>query len=64
MKNNYKNRIEECFFVLDFETDRLSSGGKEEYIKLKIVVKELLEMSKVQDKIITDLYNKVKNRKE
>ncbi len=42
-KENLKDRIQDCLFVLDFDTDRMSSGGNEAYRELKNIVIDLYE---------------------
>ena len=42
-KESIKEKIENCLFVLDFDTQRMSTGGRESYNELK--------------KIVVDLYN-------
>lgn len=53
MKNKtMKERIEECFMELDFETDRMSSGGSEAYSRLADIVIELYNDNLKQQEII------------
>lgn len=42
-KKNLKERIQDCLFTLDFDTDRMSSGGNQAYKELKKIVIDLYE---------------------
>lgn len=40
-EKNLKERIQDCLFVLDFDTQRMSSGGNQAYKELKNIVIDL-----------------------
>ena len=40
-KESIKEKIENCLFVLDFDTQRMSTGGRESYNELKKIVVDL-----------------------
>lgn len=42
-KKNLKERIQDCLLALDFDTDRMSSGGNQAYRESKNVVLDLYE---------------------
>lgn len=42
-KKNLKKRIQDCLLALDFDTDRMSSGGNQAYRELKNIVIDLYE---------------------
>ena len=42
-KKNLKERIQDCLLALDFDTDRMSSGGNQAYRELKNIVIDLYE---------------------
>ena len=42
-KENLKERVQDCLLALDFDTDRMSSGGNQAYRELKNIVIDLYE---------------------
>lgn len=40
-KENLKERIQDCLLALDFDTDRMSTSGKQAYRELRNIVVEL-----------------------
>lgn len=42
-KENLKEWIQDCLLALDFDTDRMSSGGNQAYRELKNIVIDLYE---------------------
>lgn len=64
-EKNLKERIQECLFVLDFDTQRMSSGGSQAYRKLKNIVIDLYNDNiKMIDKLKNYELGKSQNEEE
>lgn len=51
-EKNLKERIQDCLFILDFDTQRMSSGGNQAYRELKNIVIDLYNDNiKIIDKL-------------
>lgn len=64
-EKNLKERIQDCLFVLDFDTQRMSSGGNQAYRELKNIVIELYNDNiKIIDKLKNYELDKSQNEEE
>lgn len=64
-KKNLKERIEDCLFVMDFDTQRMSSGGREAYGELRKIVIDLYNDNlKMKEKIKICELEKSENEEE
>ena len=65
MQETLKNEIENCLLCLDFETQRMSFGGEQEYRKLRNIVIDLYNNNiELKKKIEIYELKKNKNKKE
>jgi hypothetical protein len=64
-EKNLKERIQDCLFVLDFDTQRMSSGGNQAYRELKNIVIDLYNDNiKIIDKLKNYELDKSQNEEE
>lgn len=64
-EKNIKERIQDCLFVLDFDTQRMSSGGNQAYRELKNIVIDLYNDNiKIIDKLKNYELDKSQNEEE
>lgn len=64
-EKNLKERIQDCLFVLDFDTQRMSSGGNQAYRELKNIVIDLYNDNiKIIDKLKNYELGKSQNEEE
>lgn len=64
-EKNLKERIQDCLFVLDFDTQRMSSGGNQAYKELKNIVIDLYNDNiKIIDKLKNYELDKSQNEEE
>ena len=64
-EKNLKERIQDWLFVLDFDTQRMSSGGNQAYRELKNIVIDLYNDNiKIIDKLKNYELDKSQNEEE
>lgn len=63
-EKSIKDRIQNCLFALDFETQRMSSGGCEEYRKLRSLVIDLYNQNVELIKRNEELESKISRSEE
>ena len=64
-EKNLKERIHDCLFILDFDTQRMSSGGNQAYRELKNIVIDLYNDNiKIIDKLKNYELGKSQNEEE
>lgn len=64
-EKNLKERIQDCLFILDFDTQRMSSGGNQAYRELKNIVIDLYNDNiKIIDKLKNYELGKSQNEEE
>lgn len=64
-EKNLKERIQDCLFILDFDTQRMSSGGNQAYRELKNIVIDLYNDNiKIIDKLKNYELDKSQNEEE
>lgn len=64
-EKNLKERIQDCLFILDFDTQRMSSGGDQAYRELKNIVIDLYNDNiKIIDKLKNYELGKSQNEEE
>ena len=64
-EKNLKERIQDCLFRLDFDTQRMSSGGNQAYRELKNIVIDLYNDNiKIIDKLKNYELGKSQNEEE
>lgn len=64
-EKNLKERIQDCLFVLDFDIQRMSSGGNQAYRELKNIVIDLYNDNiKIIDKLKNYELDKSQNEEE
>lgn len=64
-EKNLKERIQDCLFIHDFDTQRMSSGGNQAYRELKNIVIDLYNDNiKIIDKLKNYELGKSQNEEE
>lgn len=64
-EKDLKERIQDCLFILDFDTQRMSSGGNQAYRELRNIVIDLYNDNiKMIDKIKSYELDKSQNEED